>query len=497
MSKGTSSERSRHEARRYRRAAIIAVAGLVAILLIAFVGRNPFSHPYEIRGVFSSANQLRVSSEVRIAGLKVGQVSDIEPGPENTSIVTLQIEDAGRPIHADASLAIEPRLVLEGNFYVALAPGSPDAPDAPSGATIPRERTTVPVQLDQVLDTFDLPTRGALHRSIGELAGGLGPETSEPGASGTPQPVPAGYASLRRAVRELAGALPPATAVARATLGTSPGDLGRAVRTGRDVTGQLASDPRALADSVTNFSRLTGVLADESRAVTASVRALDRLMQVAPPGLQALDRALPAVTRFAAALRPALRSAPSPLRRGTRFVEQLQRLFAPSELPALLEDLAPALRTLPTLEQQLIPLSGLLSRANACLTKNVIWTLNQKLPDGNNSTGDPVYLDTAHAIAGSGGIVAGFDGNGVATRAGITGNGTTISGAFPGLGPVIGSSPKIEGIRPVWLGYGVEPPYRPDEWCDQQPRPNLGLRSGPAPELPQAGRRLRIGGILP
>ena len=80
--------------------------------------------------------------------------------------------------------------------------------------------------------------------------------------------------SLRRAVRELGGALPPATRVSRAIQGTSPGDLGRAVRASRDVTGELASDPQALADSVTNFSRLTGVLADESRGVAASVAPL-------------------------------------------------------------------------------------------------------------------------------------------------------------------------------------------------------------------------------
>ena len=62
MSKGTSGDRSRRAARRTRRAAIIAVTAVTVITAIVFVGRDPFSHPYEIRGVFSSANQLRTDS---------------------------------------------------------------------------------------------------------------------------------------------------------------------------------------------------------------------------------------------------------------------------------------------------------------------------------------------------------------------------------------------------------------------------------------------------
>jgi hypothetical protein len=49
-----------------------------------------------------------------------------------------------------------------------------------------------------------------------------------------------------------------------------------------------------------------------------------------------------------------------------------------------------------------------------------------------------------------------------------------VTGAIPGLGKVVGISPKIEGLNPVWLGYGVNPPWRPDQPCQQQNLPNLG-----------------------
>jgi len=491
---GTNASRARHVVRRSRRAAVVAAVGLVAITLAAFVGLQPFKRPYEVRGVFTSANQLREGSEVRIAGVKVGEVSGVRAGPGKTSIVRLRIDDAARPIHADAELSIEPRLVLEGNFYVALRPGSPRADELPSGATIPQARTSIPVQLDQVLSTFDLATRGALHRSIAEMAQGLGAPTLTAG----PGPAtPPGSAELRRAVRELRGALPSATRVARALRGTDPGDLGRTLRSSRDTMAQLAADPRALADGISNFNRLTGALAAQDDDITSSVRSLERLMRTAPAGLSALDRALPPAEAFATALRPALRAAPRPLRRATAFAAQAQRLFGRTELSALLAELAPTFRDLPALERGLERFAPLVTRANRCLEERVAWVLGQKLQDGPNSTGDPVYLDAAHGFAGAGGMVAGFDGNGAATRVGITSNGTQISSILPDLGPIVGLGPQAEGVRPTWLGFGIEPPYRPDEWCATQPKPDLNSRSGPAPAMPADGRAMRVGGILP
>lgn len=494
MSARTGRDRELRAARHTRRLTVAVIATLVLVTAAAFLGHNPAAHPYEIRGVFASSNELRIGSDVRIAGFTVGKVTGIAGGPGQTSIVSMRIDDTGRPIHRDAELSIQPRLVLEGNFYVAVRPGTPTAPELPSHGLIPRARTTVPVQLDEVLDTFDLATRGSLHRTIGELSRSL---SATPMSTDAAAAVPAGYVSLRHAVDELRQTLPSASRVSRAVRGTEPGDLGRTLRATRDVTAQLAADPRALADGVTNFSRLTGTLAAENRPLRASVRALDRLMRVAPAGLRALDRALPAATRFADELDPALQIAPGPLRRTTALITQLRGLFSAGELPALVTDLAPTLAGLPTLEGRLQTLAPLLTSASNCLRTHVAWTLSQTLKDGPNSTGDPVYLDAAHAESGSGGVVAGFDGNGVAIRAGLVGNGTVLNGVIPGLGHITGMTPKVTGVRPAWLGYGVEPAYRPDQACSAQARPDLTARSAPAPTLPTGGRRVKVGGILP
>ncbi len=73
----------------------------------------------------------------------------------------MRLDKKGMPLHEDATLAIRPRIFLEGNFFVDVQPGSPSAPTIDEGYTIPINQTRTPVQLDQVLTTLQAPTRQA------------------------------------------------------------------------------------------------------------------------------------------------------------------------------------------------------------------------------------------------------------------------------------------------------------------------------------------------
>jgi ABC-type transporter Mla subunit MlaD len=57
--------------------------GLVLVLAaasyMAFAKKLPWSHEFTIKAVFSSAQNLRTSSPVRIAGVNVGKVVNVEP----------------------------------------------------------------------------------------------------------------------------------------------------------------------------------------------------------------------------------------------------------------------------------------------------------------------------------------------------------------------------------------------------------------------------------
>jgi ABC-type transporter Mla subunit MlaD len=461
---------------RYLRAAVIATVVFAIGAVVVFTRQSLFGGGYQLRAVLSSVSQVRNGSEVRISGIKVGQIDGISPGPGNTSVVAMTIGDAARPIHSDATVTLRPRLLLEGNGYLDLDPGSPGAPELRGGATIPLSQTAVSVQLDQVLDVFDSPTRGSLQRSIAGLASGLGPDTGSPTSKGS------GYGGLRTVVRQLDTSLVSITQVAHAARGTTPGDLGRAIGSSGNVTAQLAQDPRALADSVTGFDRLMGALAAEDQPLASSIAGFDELLKIAPPSLTQIDAALPSLTRFANALRPALYAAPVTLTRTNRLLDQIGAVVAPSVLPRLLHELTPVTAQLPALEQRLRTLFGYTTPVTDCINTHVVPTLNTKMQDGATTTGDPAWLDLLHAVTGFTSASTSFDGNAGTFRAGLAFGSTALQGVLPGLGNVVGQlDPNVEGVRPVWLGYGVEPPYRPDQPCASQAPPNLNAESGPSP----------------
>ncbi|HUJ34855.1 MAG TPA: MlaD family protein, partial [Solirubrobacteraceae bacterium] len=159
-------------------------AGLIAIIAIAifvYLGftkfANPFASQYAVHAVFSNANGVKPGSPVRIAGINVGQVTGVGPvpgcklggTPQKTSggpsqqcsaaDVTFTVSSNGLPIHKDATFAIRPRIFLEGNFFIDLHPGTPEAPTVPSGYTFPIQQGTEPVQFDQVLTSLQSGTR--------------------------------------------------------------------------------------------------------------------------------------------------------------------------------------------------------------------------------------------------------------------------------------------------------------------------------------------------
>lgn len=466
------------------RAAVVAVVLLILVTVGSFGGLSLFSNPFTLRGEFASANDLVPGSDVRIAGVDVGHVNGVAPGPDNTSIVSMAIDSDAQPIHADATLAILPRLILEGNFYVQIDPGTPSAPLLASGGLIPERHTSVPVQIDQALDTFDLATRDALQSSIRGLATGLG-RAPRSTSSSAARPAPAGYQGLRRAVRALNTALPPVAAFGQAAQGTEAGDVGHAIVYTRDFTSELGSNPSLLADLVTNVNTVASALASDDGALGSSIGQLDLAAEAAPPAFAALDRALPIVTSFSRSLSPALRDAPGPLTATASLMAELRTLMSPGELPNAIDDLQPVTHSLPQLEQRLRPLLPLVTDANECLSGHVAWALDQKLQDGPDTTGDPAYLDLLHAVAGLVAASGGFDGNGRAVRLGVTEGGSIVQGTIPALGAFAGYAPELLGARPEFLGDFVVPPFRPDVWCSSDPRPQMQAPSGPQMSITQ------------
>src|SRR4051812_48742573 len=156
-----------------RSAAFVGLMGAIVAALILFFGFTkdvPFTHGFILKAQFESANSIRPNSPVRIAGVEVGKVKSIDAVEgTNAALLTMEINKAGLPIHADATAKIRPRIFLEGNFFVDLKPGTPGSPQLDSGDVIKITQTATPVQLDEVLTSLQSDSREDLKAVLGGL----------------------------------------------------------------------------------------------------------------------------------------------------------------------------------------------------------------------------------------------------------------------------------------------------------------------------------------
>src|SRR3954452_18208099 len=165
--------------------AFIGLMGAILAAVILFFGFTkdiPFTHGFQIKAQFESANSIRPNSPVRIAGVEVGKVKSVT-GVEgsNAALLTMELKDSALPLHEDATAKVRPRIFLEGNFFVDLKPGTPGSPTLKSGDTIKISQTASPVQLDEVLTSLQSDSR----EDLKALLNGLNTSLNSKDASGT------------------------------------------------------------------------------------------------------------------------------------------------------------------------------------------------------------------------------------------------------------------------------------------------------------------------
>jgi virulence factor Mce-like protein len=447
---------------------VLTLVVIAAAVYIAFGGRLPWQHDHLIHAVVRDASELQNRSPVRIAGVDVGHVTKVERGPGHTAIVTMNVTKSALPIHRDATLKIRPRLFLEGNFFVEIQPGTPGSGDLPENGTIPLAQTANPVQLDQVLTSLQSSTRQNLRSLVTALSQSLDH---------------GGAQSLHRLVPNMSPALIDTAVTAQALHGQQRGDLAGFIADGERTARALSGHDAQLADLITGLDRTLTTLAQRRGAVAGSVSGLNDVVGTAPGTFAALNSLFPTARAFVREARPGIRAAPATLRLANPLLVQVNGLVGPPELPALLDQLDPSLRSLAKLEPQLGTLLARVRPVTECLRRNGIPTLKKSVVDPPLTTGQPVYRELLDATVGLASASQDFTGDGPSVRyhAGF-GDQTVTTGKAPSLGePLVGlTSEPLLGSRPRYTG--VRPPYRPDVPCTSQAPPDLAAQTGPAPQ---------------
>ncbi|WP_107566808.1 MlaD family protein [Paraconexibacter algicola] len=256
--------------------------GLLLFLWVSFGGSTPLKPKgYRADVLFPEATQLAEQADVRVSGVPIGKVVDQRRDGDRTR-ATLQIDPRYAPLRADARAILRQKTLL-GEIYVEMTPGSPGAPEIPEGGTLARGQVASTVELDEVLQAFDAPSRRNLQRwmqgwsaalkgrgtDINDAVGNLGPLLQDGGD------VFATFDAQSRAVQGLVR------------------DAGTVFRT----VGRRDVATRELVTAGDQVLRTTAARRDDLRA---TVRAL-------PPFLQALDRSATSTRALSRDLLPAVR----------------------------------------------------------------------------------------------------------------------------------------------------------------------------------------------
>lgn len=147
-----------------RGAAVGALALLVVVIALVLL-RGSNEHIYHLR--FETAGQLVKDDDVQIGGRRIGSVQEIKLTDDNQADVKIAVSDEFAPLHRGTTAVIR-TTSLSGiaNRYIALSPGPQSADQLDDGATLTTQSTQTPVDLDQLFDTIDAPTRKALQQVI-------------------------------------------------------------------------------------------------------------------------------------------------------------------------------------------------------------------------------------------------------------------------------------------------------------------------------------------
>ncbi len=231
----------------------LAVGGLVHLL------GGPQTR--SVSAVFERTVGLFEGSEVRIMGMRVGEVTRI--APSGTSVRVDMEYDADYRLPADvAAVIIAPSVIADR--FVQLTPGYVDGPVLESGAVIGPDRTQVPVELDRSLAVTN------------DVLSALGPN----GANR--------HGALADALHTMAKVLDGTGSDARNTLGDAADltdvlaqgaqDTGGTVRHLARVSGTLAAYDEDVRAFNRHLASVSGVLAADSGRLSVMLRSLARTL---------------------------------------------------------------------------------------------------------------------------------------------------------------------------------------------------------------------------
>ena len=275
-------------------AVIAVVAGFVAFGILSVTG-VPAVRYETVRADLPAVGNLRIHDEVRVAGVRVGQIRSLVPSGSRVAAV-IQLQPGTGRFPADTTVAVRARGLL-GSRYLELIPGSSSQMLA-KDTVIKGSASSLTNGVSDVLDVFDRETRGGLADMLGGLGQGFfgrGQELNDtvvigPGLTSQLTTVADSITSHGDAARRFLPSLGSAAAAFDAAREDIAGGLHPASRALNPFIESRAATQAALTEAPSALNAMNSGLG-EGRRLLASARslsnALDQTLAGAPA---ALDR---------------------------------------------------------------------------------------------------------------------------------------------------------------------------------------------------------------
>jgi phospholipid/cholesterol/gamma-HCH transport system substrate-binding protein len=300
----------------------LSCVAILIYLWATFGGAIPLKpNSYEIKVPFTEATTLAQQTDVRISGVSVGKVKSIELSPDHRhALATLEIDNAYAPLPADTRAVLRAKTLL-GEAYIELAPGSETGPKLAEDATLPVAQVAPTVKLDEILRTFDEPTRAAFQAWMQNAAPAINGRGQDLGnAIGELQPTFAAFDDVFRTLDTQQQAVSQLFSNGAVTFNAFQGRR-------RDLAGLIQDADRVFAVTgrrnveLANAFRAFPTFLDESKATVERLRTfsqttdplIEQLIPVArqlSPVLVGLNKMSPGFRNFFTGLGPTINRSP-------------------------------------------------------------------------------------------------------------------------------------------------------------------------------------------
>ncbi|SOD72376.1 phospholipid/cholesterol/gamma-HCH transport system substrate-binding protein [Jatrophihabitans sp. GAS493] len=236
----------------------LVALGVILVFVIAgafyFVTRKPTR---TVTAHFDEAVGVYVGSDVRILGVRVGQITKITPHVDNIEVEMTY--DASYKVPANAIAVVVPPSIVSDR-YLQLAPVYTGGAQLPNDADIPKSRTASPVELDDI------------YKSLSDLSVALGPsgdgkssplndliETTEKNLDGNGALLGQTFTDLSKAAK---------------TFADSSGDLFGTVKNLQAFTTALANSDSQVRHLNEQLATVASSLADERGSLALALKNL-------------------------------------------------------------------------------------------------------------------------------------------------------------------------------------------------------------------------------